>query len=256
MHFGVERPSARKGDRTQTPTDLPSFEVPGFTGYTDLDGASLPSEQAAMHQFNQVRGFVSVNEQSGDQEESPRSPEIQKVDSVPSSDTDAAQVRQRALELPKGLSEDALHETLKIKLAEFATYFDQKWKGRDLFQERNSEKDADLECLATLQGRIAACRVRIQKASARSEQEGVRQEELARIAHVELEQIRGDVLSEQGKLLAEWNGAPTTAIYQRRRLYNKMRQLSGLLKPENEQALRDWWNEGAYVSEDFLSASE
>jgi hypothetical protein len=257
MPFEGRALHTRGQEKPRTSTDLPDFEMPGFTGYTDLDGKlSTGSVQEAQRQFEALRGFSSVKEEEPvvQKAASQKSPETQKVEPIVL-DEDTILAQQKALEMPRDLSEEMLLQALEAKLEEFKVYFDQKWKGQNLFQT-HAAKDADLECLATLQGRITAQRRTTRNVVAHTEQEKKRQEELERIAQVELAQIRGDVLLAQGKLLAEWNGAPITAVYQRRRIYNQMKRLGSLLKPENELALRAWWNEGAYISEDFFSEND
>lgn len=168
---------------------------------------------------------------------------------------EAESAREQALEIPKGLEGEELLRALETKLANFTAYFDTKWKGRT-FGNKNLEKEADLDCLAALQGRVSGERARIQRHNFTLRRTQERAEDVARINQVELEQMRADLVSAQGKLLEELRTTPMSEGDTRRQIHERMRILGKLLKPENEQSLRTWWNDRAAPSGEMISGAD
>lgn len=203
-------------------------EKDSFTGYKLMDG-TLIDEHTELDQFDAARGFIRVDGSVG-QDAASKTPE--RENAVEAQDSlEADLIRQQALKMPEGLQEKELLAVLEQKTKEFAEYFDQKWKGK-MF-ESNFEKYVDFECLAKLQGRTAAARVNKMR--------------LEKIAKVEIEQMRGDLLTEQGKLLEELNRTPVEEVEIRRDIQVRIRELGNLLKPENEKKLRAWWDQQTQV---------
>lgn len=149
---------------------------------------------------------------------------------------EAELARQQALKIPEGLQGKDLLTALEVKRDEFASYFDTKWNGK-IFED-NPEKDADFDCLAMLQGRAAAARVKVKY----GEEIQMR---LEKIAQAEIAQIRANLQTEQRKLLEELNRTSADDSNIRRDIHASIRKLGDLLKPENEKKLRAWWDERA-----------
>lgn len=196
-----------------------------FTGYETLDG-ELIDGKTEIDRFNAARGFgpvegasnTSVIPETPQQEATVSTEAVEFVDGA-----DAGLIRQQALEIPKGLEGEALAVALEAKRDEFKRYFEEKWKGK--MWESNPEKDADLECLAVLQGRAAGAR---RGAAIR---EG--------IAQAEGEQTRADILSVQQAFLAELNKTPVAEAATRRQISSEIARLGALLKSEHVQMYED-----------------
>ena len=232
VHVPVAEPADPKDAKAmfQKGTPLPSVlgERP-FEGYTTLDGESV-GEQAEIRRFNEARGFVPVENLSS-QVLVPRIPA--KEAEAPVQDSEGVLVRQQALEMPQGVEGQELVLALEAKQNEFKRYFEEKWKGK--MWESSTEKDADLECLATLQGRVAGARRRGES----SERSRII---LGKIGETQHEQMRTDVVSTQEKLLGKLNETPLAEADTRRGIQEDIRELGALLKPENKEALRVWWD--------------
>ena len=214
-----------------TGTDQPEK----FTGYETLDGEPT-DEQTEIRRFNETRGFSPVDGapyQSLASKTAEREAvvPVKTVETVESADTEAGLIRQRALEMLEGLEGEALAVALEAKRDEFKRYFEEKWKGK--MWESNPEKDADLDCLAALQGRAVGAR-RVAEAN------GTNRVVLEKIEKTELAQIQADALSTQQSLLAELSRTPVAETDIRRRIQSDMKQLRKLLKSGTEQDLRKW----------------
>jgi hypothetical protein len=196
-----------------------------FTGYETLDG-ELIDGKTEIDRFNAARGFgpvegasnTSVIPETPQQEATVSTEAVEFVDGA-----DAGLIRQQALEIPKGLEGEALAVALEAKRDEFKRYFEEKWKGK--MWKSNPEKDADLECLAVLQGRAAGAR----RGAAIRES----------IAQAEGEQTRADILSVQQAFLAELNKTPVAEAATRRQISSEIARLGALLKSEHVQMYED-----------------
>jgi hypothetical protein len=196
-----------------------------FTGYETLDG-ELIDGKTEIDRFNAARGFGPVEGASNTSviPETPQQEAIVSTEAVEFVDgADAGLIRQQALEIPKGLEGEALAVALEAKRDEFKRYFEEKWKGK--MWKSNPEKDADLECLAVLQGRAAGAR----RGAAIRES----------IAQAEGEQTRADILSVQQAFLAELNKTPVAEAATRRQISSEIARLGALLKSEHVQMYED-----------------
>lgn len=202
------------------PIDASSKPVQ-FKGYTTIDGAVIDG-RTEVEQFNAARGFNRIDGSVG-QAAVPKTPGGEMVPEVPDN-SEADLVRQQALKMPEGLQGEELLVVLEQKTREFTAYFDQKWKGKKF--ENNPERDADLDCLAKLQGRAAAARVKKMR--------------LEKITNVEMGQIRADIEMEQRKLLQRFSDIPSTEEEYRRNITMSIRELGHLLKSGTEAELRAW----------------
>ena len=206
-----------------------------FTGYRTLDG-ELIDARTEIDRFNAARGFSPV-EGASNISVIPETPQqevvvpVKTVEAVESVDTEADLIRQRALEMPEGLEGEALAVALEAKRDEFKRYFEKKWDKK--MWESNPEKDADLDCLAVLQGRAVGAR-------RKTEASGTNRVVLEKIEKTELAQIQADALSTQQSLLAELSRTPVAETDTRRRIQSDMKQLRKLLKSGTEQDLRKW----------------
>ena len=236
-------PFFRRSEKKEMPgtTSVPSApESVSFEGYTTLDGERI-SAKTEIKAFNRAHGFSPVNDSPiqipTSKESGPKTVSVEP--------SEASAVRQQALEMPGDMSGEELVVALEAKQNEFKKYFEEKWKGK-MFEE-NAERDADLECLARLQGRVIAERMKIGSGEKRPDFPESQPAEtispaLERIVSTELEQMRTDVVSTQEKLLTELNGTPPTETDARRKIHKEIQRLGVLLKPENEQDLRAWWD--------------
>jgi hypothetical protein len=196
-----------------------------FTGYETLDG-ELIDGKTEIDRFNAARGFgpvegasnTSVIPETPQQEATVSTEAVEFVDGA-----DAGLIRQQALEIPKGLEGEALAVALEAKRDEFKGYFEKRW-ARKMWKS-NPEKDADLECLAVLQGRAAGAR----RGAAIRES----------IAQAEGEQTRADILSVQQAFLAELNKTPVAEAATRRQISSEIARLGALLKSEHVQMYED-----------------
>ncbi len=202
------------------PIDASSKPVQ-FKGYMTIDGAVIDG-RTEVEQFNAARGFNRIDGSVG-QAAVPKTPGGEMVPEVPDN-SEADSVRQQALKMPEGLQGEELLVVLEQKTREFTAYFDQKWKGK--MSENNPERDADLDCLAKLQGRAAAARVKKMR--------------LEKITNVEIGQIRADIEMEQRKLLQRFSDIPSTEEEYRRNITMSIRELGHLLKSGTEAELRAW----------------
>ncbi len=207
-----------------------------FTGYRTLDG-ELIDGKTEIDRFNEAHGFGPVD---GAPYQSSASKTLQQeavvpvktVETVESVDnTEPRLIREQALEMPEGLEGEALAVALEAKRDEFKRYFEEKWDKK--MWESNPEKDADLDCLAVLQGRAAGAR-------RKTEASGTNRVVLEKIEKTELAQIQADALSTQQSLLAELSRTPVAETDTRRRIQSDMKQLRKLLKSGTEQDLRKW----------------
>lgn len=207
-----------------------------FTGYRTLDG-ELIDGRTEIDRFNEAHGFGPVD---GAPYQSSASKTLQQeavvpvktVETVESVDnTEPRLIREQALEMPEGLEGEALAVALEAKRDEFKRYFEKKWDKK--MWESNPEKDADLDCLAVLQGRAVGAR-------RKTEASGTNRVVLEKIEKTELAQIQADALSTQQSLLAELSRTPVAETDTRRRIQSDMKQLRKLLKSGTEQDLRKW----------------
>lgn len=213
-----------------TGTDQPKK----FAGYETLDGEPT-DEQTEIRRFNETRGFSPVDGapyQSLASKTAEREAvvPVKTVETVESADTEAGLIRQQALEIPKGLEGEALAVALEAKRDEFKRYFEKKWDKK--MWESNSEKDADLECLAVLQGRAAGAR---RKAESSEKSRMI----MEKVAQAEGARIREDILSVQRAFLAELNQTPVAEAATRRQISSEIARLGALLKSEHVQTYED-----------------
>ena len=205
-----------------------------FTGYRTLDG-ELIDARTEIDRFNAARGFSPV-EGASNISVIPETPQqevvvpVKTVEAVESVDTEAGLIRQQALEIPKGLEGEALAVALEAKRDEFKRYFEKKWDKK--MWESNSEKDADLECLAVLQGRAAGAR---RKAESSEKSRMI----MEKVAQAEGARIREDILSVQRAFLAELNQTPVAEAATRRQISSEIARLGALLKSEHVQTYED-----------------
>jgi len=239
----VRMPASKPVRPENVPAEFRSGVVPStgtdqskkFTGYETLDG-ELIDGKTEIDRFNEAHGFSPVDG-APYQSLASKTPQqeavvpVKTVETVESADTEAGLIRQQALEMPEGLEGEALAVALEAKRDEFKRYFEEKWKGK--MWESNPEKDADLDCLAALQGRAVGAR-RVAEAN------GTNRVVLEKIEKTELAQIQADALSTQQSLLAELSRTPVAETDIRRRIQSDMKQLRMLLKSGTEQDLRKW----------------
>ena len=205
-----------------------------FTGYETLDG-ELIDGKTEIGRFNAARGFDPVENVpyqsavSGTAEQEAVLP-VKSAGVVESTDTEAVLIRQRALEMPEGLEGEALAVALEAKRDEFREYFEAKWKGS--MYEPNPEKDADLKCLAALQGRAAGAR---RKAESSEKSRMI----MEKVAQAEGARIREDILSVQQAFLAELNQTPVAEVAARRQISSEIARLGALLKSGHVQMYED-----------------
>lgn len=229
----VRMPASKPVRPENVPAEFRSGVVPStgtdqskkFTGYETLDG-ELIDGKTEIDRFNAARGFgpvegasnTSVIPETPQQEATVSTEAVEFVDGA-----DAGLIRQQALEIPKGLEGEALAVALEAKRDEFKRYFEEKWDKK--MWELNPEKDADLECLAVLQGRATGAR----RGAAIRES----------IAQAEGEQTRADILSVQQAFLAELNQTPVAEAATRRQISSEIARLGALLKSEHVQMYED-----------------
>ncbi len=240
----VRMPASKPVRPENVPAEFRSGVVPStgtdqskkFTGYETLDG-ELIDGKTEIDRFNEAHGFGPVD---GAPYQSSASKTLQQeavvpvktVETVESVDnTEPRLIREQALEMPEGLEGEALAVALEAKRDEFKRYFEEKWDKK--MWESNPEKDADLDCLAVLQGRAAGAR-------RKTEASGTNRVVLEKIEKTELAQIQADALSTQQSLLAELSRTPVAETDTRRRIQSDMKQLRKLLKSGTEQDLRKW----------------
>ena len=240
----VRMPASKPVRPENVPAEFRSGVVPStgtdqskkFTGYETLDG-ELIDGKTEIDRFNEAHGFGPVD---GAPYQSSASKTLQQeavvpvktVETVESVDnTEPRLIREQALEMPEGLEGEALAVALEAKRDEFKRYFEKKWDKK--MWESNPEKDADLDCLAVLQGRAAGAR-------RKTEASGTNRVVLEKIEKTELAQIQADALSTQQSLLAELSRTPVAETDTRRRIQSDMKQLRKLLKSGTEQDLRKW----------------
>ena len=240
----VRMPASKPVRPENVPAEFRSGVVPStgtdqskkFTGYETLDG-ELIDGKTEIDRFNEAHGFGPVD---GAPYQSSASKTLQQeavvpvktVETVESVDnTEPRLIREQALEMPEGLEGEALAVALEAKRDEFKRYFEEKWDKK--MWESNPEKDADLDCLAVLQGRAVGAR-------RKTEASGTNRVVLEKIEKTELAQIQADALSTQQSLLAELSRTPVAETDTRRRIQSDMKQLRKLLKSGTEQDLRKW----------------
>lgn len=240
----VRMPASKPVRPENVPAEFRSGVVPStgtdqskkFTGYETLDG-ELIDGKTEIDRFNEAHGFGPVD---GAPYQSSASKTLQQeavvpvktVETVESVDnTEPRLIREQALEMPEGLEGEALAVALEAKRDEFKRYFEKKWDKK--MWESNPEKDADLDCLAVLQGRATGAR-------RKAEASGTNRVVLEKIEKTELAQIQADALSTQQSLLAELSRTPVAETDTRRRIQSDMKQLRKLLKSGTEQDLRKW----------------
>lgn len=206
-----------------------------FTGYRTLDG-ELIDGRTEIDRFNEAHGFGPVD---GAPYQSSASKTLQQeavvpvktVETVESVDnTEPRLIREQALEMPEGLEGEALAVALEAKRDEFREYFEAKWKGS--MYEPNPKKDADLKCLAALQGRAAGAR---RKAESSEKSRMI----MEKVAQAEGARIREDILSVQRAFLAELNQTPVAEAATRRQISSEIARLGALLKSEHVQTYED-----------------
>ncbi len=236
----------------EVPSETKDIPIP-FTGYKTISGEPI-DKGTEIRIFNRAQRFDTVDG-STSHIAVPKKTGKEMATKLEMLDAAAGMIRQQALEIPEGLEGEALLQALETKLADFTTHFDAKWKGK-MFGNEDPEKEADLECLAKLQGRVSREQAQIQRHNFVLRRTQDRVEDVARIDQVELEQMRADLISAQGKLLEELNTTPISEVDDRHQIHEQMRRLGKLLKSGNEQSLRTWWDEHAVPSEEMISGEE